>query len=262
MSLGSVSPLLTAYASFWRRLAAFVIDCLFLLIVGVVVSLLVGPRFPATPEEVEMIHRNDLNLGVLLNWAYFAGMESSLLQATWGKYLMGIAVIDLTGKRISFGRATVRCFSKYISGIVLGIGFLMVGFTKRKQALHDLIAGSLVVHTKEGRAARNAPIINRERGYYQTMVETKDGVITVMTKANKSTTSVMPSKFSELGRLAVGIEWTTSDRATLEQCHEQIIKVVREAGLAELRAWANQYIDFVSTGLPVDDMGGLIKRVI
>ena len=53
---------------------------------------------------------------------------------------------DTEGHRISFGRASGRYFAKIVSTVILLIGFLMAGWTSRKQALHDLIAGTLVVH--------------------------------------------------------------------------------------------------------------------
>jgi uncharacterized RDD family membrane protein YckC len=54
-------------------------------------------------------------------------------------------VTDLAGRRISFGRATGRFFAKYISATILMIGFVMAGFTEKKQALHDILAGTLVI---------------------------------------------------------------------------------------------------------------------
>lgn len=72
-------------------------------------------------------------------------MESSAKQATLGKMALGIVVTDLEGARIGFGRATGRYFAKILSGLILGIGFLMAAFTERKQGLHDIIAGTLVV---------------------------------------------------------------------------------------------------------------------
>jgi len=59
--------------------------------------------------------------------------------------LLGIQVVDLEGRQISFGRASGRHFAKILSTIILMIGFLMALFTQRKQALHDIIAGCLVV---------------------------------------------------------------------------------------------------------------------
>jgi uncharacterized RDD family membrane protein YckC len=78
------------------------------------------------------------------SWLYEALMESSSYQATLGKMIFGMKVTDLSGNRISFGRATGRHFAKWISGMILGIGYIMVGFTERKQGLHDLLAGTLV----------------------------------------------------------------------------------------------------------------------
>ena len=65
--------------------------------------------------------------------------------ATPGKMACGIKVTDLDGRRISFGRATGRFFGKILSTLILLIGFLMQPFTARKQALHDILAGTLVV---------------------------------------------------------------------------------------------------------------------
>ena len=79
-------------------------------------------------------------------WLYFALMESSGKGATLGKMALGIKVTDLNGNGISFGTATGRFFGKMISGVILYIGFIMAGFTEKKQALHDIMAGCLVVN--------------------------------------------------------------------------------------------------------------------
>jgi uncharacterized RDD family membrane protein YckC len=83
----------------------------------------------------------------VVGWSYEAGMESSVKQATLGKMAMGLKVTDEQGNRISFARATGRHFAKIISGMILLIGYIMAGFTARKQALHDMIAGTLVIRT-------------------------------------------------------------------------------------------------------------------
>jgi uncharacterized RDD family membrane protein YckC len=57
---------------------------------------------------------------------------------------LGLVVTDLDGQRISFGKASGRHFGKIISSLILCIGFIMAGFTERKQALHDIMAGTLV----------------------------------------------------------------------------------------------------------------------
>ena len=80
-------------------------------------------------------------------WLYFSLQESSAQQATLGKRAIGIKVTDLEGRRVSFGRATARYFSKILSGLICDVGFIMAGFTARKQGLHDMIASTLVVRT-------------------------------------------------------------------------------------------------------------------
>ncbi len=84
-------------------------------------------------------------IGVVLTWLYCAMMESSSKQATLGKMAVGIRVTDVRGQRISFGRATGRHFGKIISALSLFIGYMMAGWTQRKQALHDMMADTLVV---------------------------------------------------------------------------------------------------------------------
>ena len=81
----------------------------------------------------------------VLWWLYFSIMESSPLQATLGKMALSIRVTDTAGQRISFLRATGRTLAKIIYGAILLIGYIMVAFTERKQALHDMMAGTLVV---------------------------------------------------------------------------------------------------------------------
>ena len=81
----------------------------------------------------------------LIWWLYYAGFESSRWQATPGKRVIGIRVTDAAGARVSFARASGRFFAKILSGLICGIGYLLAAFTARKQALHDLIAGTLVV---------------------------------------------------------------------------------------------------------------------
>ena len=81
----------------------------------------------------------------LISWLYFAAFESSPWQATPGKKVLGLRVTDLEARRISFIRASGRYFGKIISSLLFGIGFLMAGFTEKKQALHDMLAGCLVL---------------------------------------------------------------------------------------------------------------------
>ncbi len=83
---------------------------------------------------------------IIIAWIYFAYQESSSKQATIGKQALGLVVTDYNGRQLSFGRATGRWLAKIISGLILGIGFLIIGFTERKQGLHDMIASTYVVY--------------------------------------------------------------------------------------------------------------------
>jgi uncharacterized RDD family membrane protein YckC len=145
----------TWYAGFWLRVAAYLLDYLILLIPNMVLAgathFAMGPRF-AGPRTSPMSPMWMISLGMsgnimqwVLNWLYFALMESSPKQASLGKMVCGIIVTDLEGHRISFARATGRHFASWISGMLLCIGYMMAGWTEKKQALHDIIAGTLVV---------------------------------------------------------------------------------------------------------------------
>jgi uncharacterized RDD family membrane protein YckC len=79
-------------------------------------------------------------------WLYYAFQEAGRYQATIGKRAMGLIVTDLEGYQISFGRATGRYFAKCLSSMTLGIGYIMAGFTQKKQALHDMVASTIVQH--------------------------------------------------------------------------------------------------------------------
>lgn len=132
----------TKYAGFWLRFLAYLIDSM---VIGVGLSVL----YFALNLHSEMPVPGQGFVFVLLSWAfiwaYHAQMESSKYQATLGKIVVGIIVTDLNGDRISFGKATGRFWGKLVSGLILGIGYLMAGFTKSKQALHDELTGCLVV---------------------------------------------------------------------------------------------------------------------
>jgi uncharacterized RDD family membrane protein YckC/type II secretory pathway pseudopilin PulG len=87
-------------------------------------------------------------LGLVGTWLYSALLEASAQQATLGKMALGLAVTDAAGRRIGFGRATGRFFAKILSGLPANLGFVVAAFTDRKRALHDYVAGTLVVRKK------------------------------------------------------------------------------------------------------------------
>jgi uncharacterized RDD family membrane protein YckC len=88
---------------------------------------------------------------------YFVLFECSRFRATPGKLVCGLIVVDLEGNRISFWRATARHFAKLLSILTLAIGFMMAGWTHRNQALHDKVAGCLVLKSLESPAAVAVP---------------------------------------------------------------------------------------------------------
>jgi uncharacterized RDD family membrane protein YckC len=154
------------YAGFWLRLVAYLIDSAILTIAfGAIVTILMvtvglsffrgllppmpmpgqvpNPMFPAAILGVFLLL---LPVVIVATWLYFASMESSRHQGTLGKMALGLFVTDLLGRRISFGRATGRFFAKIITGLIpFFIGYIMAGFTEKKQALHDMIASCLVL---------------------------------------------------------------------------------------------------------------------
>jgi uncharacterized RDD family membrane protein YckC len=152
------------YAGFWRRFFAVIID-------GILLSLVAGFAFSAVmgdtiiklqqmgskgvkpdPQAMQLLVMALIPkimlltlLFMVIDWLYNSILISSSRQATLGKMLMGIVVTDMNGERISFLRATARYLVRaFISGFLL-IGYLIQLFTARRQALHDLIAGTLVV---------------------------------------------------------------------------------------------------------------------
>lgn len=150
------------YAGFWWRFLAYIIDSIIISFVSWIFilpifaifgismfsmsqsgydmdnpALFLGPLFMAIiPMAI---------IGTAAQWLYFSLMESSKHQGTVGKLLFRIKVTDTNGNRISFANATGRYFAKIISGMILMIGYIMAGFTDRKQALHDLIASCYVI---------------------------------------------------------------------------------------------------------------------
>ncbi len=142
-----------AYAGFWLRLAAYLIDNILLgaLLGNLLLRPLMGkPGGIPTDDPWFMFTNTSPQVTALLllflmgNWVYYAVLESSPWRATLGKKVLGLAVVDLAGNRISFPRASGRFFAKIVSSMTFLIGFLMAGFTAKKQALHDILAGCLV----------------------------------------------------------------------------------------------------------------------
>ncbi|WP_148714995.1 RDD family protein [Chitinolyticbacter meiyuanensis] len=142
-------------AGFWARFAALTIDGMVLgmasWVVFIVVAIAMGISAAALGDAVDggSAAIGFMAVGYLLmfglSWAYFALQEASSAQASLGKRAVGLYVTDGTGARIGLGRATGRWFAHALSNITLYIGYLIQPFTRRKQALHDLVSGTVVM---------------------------------------------------------------------------------------------------------------------
>ncbi len=158
------SSLPAPYAGFWLRLVAYLIDSAIVTVAfGAIIAIViatVGVSFlrgfapqaydraanPLLPTAMLGVILVLLPVTIAVTWIYFAAMESSAHQGTLGKMALGLLVTDLQGQRVSFGRATGRFFAKIITGLIpFFIGYIMAGFTEKRQALHDMIAGCLVL---------------------------------------------------------------------------------------------------------------------
>lgn len=136
-------------AGFVRRWAAYILDSLILTIPLMMVAFVIAIPFGIAKSDSAATGAVWQGAYYLL-WIvaaplYYAGMESSRFQATLGKQALGIKVTDDNGVRLSFGHALGRWFAAALSYLTLYIGFLMAAFTERKRALHDIVAGTLVV---------------------------------------------------------------------------------------------------------------------
>ena len=162
------------YAGFWMRVVAHLVDSILVWVGLMLLGAIISPSVSITIFDKQpgggggdysvsyiqpadyMIMSNTPHIhwhghGVLeMAWLvlpalYYILFESSRLQATPGKLLCRMRVTDLHGNRIDALRATGRYLGKYLSLLIFGIGFLMVAWTRRKQGLHDILAGTFVI---------------------------------------------------------------------------------------------------------------------
>jgi uncharacterized RDD family membrane protein YckC len=131
------------YGGFWVRVLATSVDsviCFTLIVVAAAALAMLGGIGMALITPLSMV----------LPIAYYALMQSSARQATFGKSLLGMKVATAGGERMSLGRAIARELAKIVSYIPLLLGFLLAAFTARKQALHDMIASTVVTRESSG----------------------------------------------------------------------------------------------------------------
>jgi uncharacterized RDD family membrane protein YckC len=131
------------YAGFWKRFVAWFIDFFVFCAIRIIIPF---PLVLLNPRLVNRGISGIIFIDFIILWLYNALMESSDSRATLGKMMMGFKVTDLNGEKISFGKATGRFFGRSICSFTFFIGFAMAGFTAKKQGLHDMMAGCLVVN--------------------------------------------------------------------------------------------------------------------
>ena len=139
------------YAGFWIRFVAALIDGILANILGYIAGFTIAIIAVVTFPEMGEAATTGLGFlgglaGVAIFWVYHAYFESGPHQATPGKRLVDIKVCDENGQRLTFARASGRTFAKWISTLLMLIGYLMAGWTQKKQALHDFIASTVVVN--------------------------------------------------------------------------------------------------------------------
>lgn len=127
------------YSSILRRAGASFIDVLILAIPSMIMNSIIPVMGP-----------------VLVVLLYAPILESSEIRATLGKHLMGIQVTDLSGRRITFQAALIRIGMKFVSSCIMFIGHFFAFFTEKRQALHDLVAETVVVYGRSERAIFDA----------------------------------------------------------------------------------------------------------
>ena len=154
----------TNYAGFWIRFIAIIIDGIIISIVRaflvIPILAMVGISFANGMGDFDPSNMDDLipmiatfvaAAGVLMLvstiiWVLYGTlMEASKYQATVGKLALGLIVTDTNGAKLDFSKSLVRNLSKLLSNFILLIGYIMAAFTEKKQGLHDIIAGTLVV---------------------------------------------------------------------------------------------------------------------
>ena len=137
------------YAGFWIRYVAVTVDSIILAILILIlqiglVTLVSVPGSEAPSATVTRILVIFFEL--LISWVYFSLM-TYYKGATLGKMMVGITVKSDNFQNLSFGKVLLReTIGKFVSGIILGIGYIIAGVTQKKQALHDTFAHSVVVY--------------------------------------------------------------------------------------------------------------------
>jgi uncharacterized RDD family membrane protein YckC/Tfp pilus assembly protein PilE len=155
LSEGHHNPDEIIFAGFWSRFAAVWLDGFviyaFLIVIGIVVFILGKVLNISVSANSATFLFYVLYFGI--SAFYFSIMESGSKSASYGKRWLGLMVVDVKGNRISGGRAFARWISHFFSYLTLYIGFFMQPFTSKKQALHDMMSGTIVIENKNSKSS-------------------------------------------------------------------------------------------------------------
>ncbi len=161
---------LTAYAGFWLRFVAYIVDYIIIQVAQSIIIFpilgLFGISFFTFNDDIDWEYMSQgeimamtatiigaagaaITVALILQVLYYSLMEASKYQGTVGKLVLGLKVTDMNGEALDFPKAFIRNLAKILSGMIFLIGYIMAGFTDKKQALHDIIAGALIVRKEE-----------------------------------------------------------------------------------------------------------------
>jgi len=142
-----------AFKGFWIRLVAAILDSIIIIVMtliilavlGIIATILFGEGAGIATILLTLL---SISLALIL---YKPLMEGSEYQATFGKVILGMKVVNQNGNRLtmseSFLRTIVYTAMLAIPGINIAgmLGLVMIGFTEQKQGLHDMLSKTFVV---------------------------------------------------------------------------------------------------------------------
>jgi uncharacterized RDD family membrane protein YckC len=120
------------YAGFFNRFLALCIDAVIVWLISFVLF-----------RTIILIP-----VAIVAQLIYYIVFETSELRGTPGKILMGISISRTDGSRLSVRSSLIRYAGRWLSGLALGLGFLMALFTAKNQSLHDFLADTIVTEEK------------------------------------------------------------------------------------------------------------------
>ena len=143
---GAVSVGVMEYAGFWIRAGASIVDSLITGVLGSIIGFLFGIGAPPgdSPEQILTAQGAASGVGFLIGMAYYVFFNGKF-GATPGKMVCGIKIVTEEGMPIGYGRAFGRYFASILSGLLCGVGYLMVAFDDEILSLHDRICRTRVI---------------------------------------------------------------------------------------------------------------------